>query len=135
MNSAENKKELSKACGKYLLASRMASVSEIRDAVLSKRRRYTVISNNLHAKEVIVGNGERRRRYILSVKILLRHGDRKCNDTWSRIQHNLEGLQVLEFRTNSHKFFRRNEITSNVRNLLNKLKITTPILVAELEKL
>ena len=59
----------------------------------------------------------------------------ECNDTWSRIQHNLEGLQMTEFRTNSHKFFRRNEITSNVRNLLNKLKIPTPNLVIELEKL
>ncbi len=49
----------------------------------------------------------------------------ECNDTWSRIQHNLEGLQISEFRINSHKFFRRNEITSNVRNLLNKLKMST----------
>jgi len=65
MNSTENKKELSKTWGKYLLASRMASVSEIRDTVLSKRGRYTVINDNLHAKEVIAGDGERRRRYIL----------------------------------------------------------------------
>jgi transposase len=268
MNSIENKKELSKACGKYLLASRMASVSEIRDTVLSKRGRYTVISDNLHAKEVIIGDGERRRRYILcsnpsearrqkkhreevvaflemeldkhksrkatarwaiellaskrykryltitksdniridrnkikesekydgkwvietnddtitledaacgykglmviercfrSMKrtqikmcpmyhwvprrieahvklcvlslLIERVAEIECNDTWSRIQHNLEGLQVSEFRTNSHKFFRHNEITSNVRNLLNKLKIPTPNIVAELEKL
>ena len=59
----------------------------------------------------------------------------ECNDTWSRIQRNLEGLQVSEFRTNSYKFFRCNEITSNVRNLLNKLKVPIPNLVAELEKL
>jgi len=43
----------------------MSSVSEIRDTVLSKRGRYTIIRDNLHAKEVIVGDGERRRRYIL----------------------------------------------------------------------
>jgi transposase len=268
MNSVENKTELSKACGKYLLASRMSSVSEIRDTVLSKRGRYTVISDNLHAKEVIIGDGERRRRYILCYnssearrqkkhrteviafleKELEKHKSRKatakwaiellaskrykryltitksdniwidrnkikesekydgkwvietnddtitiedaacgykglmviercfrsmkrtqikmcpmyhwaprrieahvklcvlsllmeriaeieCNDTWNRIQHNLEGLQVSEFRTNSHKFFRRNEITPNIRNLLNKLKIPIPNLVAELEKL
>lgn len=33
--------------------------------MLSHRGRYTVIHDHLHAKEVIVGDGERRRRYIL----------------------------------------------------------------------
>jgi len=65
MNSADNRKELARACGKYLLAARMASVAEIRETVLTKRGRYTVIKENLHAKEVIIGDGERRRRYIL----------------------------------------------------------------------
>ena len=65
MNSAENRKELSRACGKYLLATRMASVSEIKKKVLSKRGRYQIIKENLQAKEVVVGDGERRRRYIL----------------------------------------------------------------------
>jgi len=65
VNSEDNRVELSRACGKYLLATRMASVAEIKKDVLTKRGRYTVIKDNLHAKEVIVGNGERRRRYIL----------------------------------------------------------------------
>jgi len=65
MNSETNRAELSKACGKYLLACRMASVAEIKRDVLSKRGRYTVFKDNLQAKEVIVGDGERRKRYIL----------------------------------------------------------------------
>ncbi|MEJ2137492.1 MAG: IS1634 family transposase [Desulfofustis sp.] len=65
MNSEENRSELAKACGKYLLACRMAAVSEIKREVLSKRGRYTKFKDNLHAKEVIVGDGERRKRYIL----------------------------------------------------------------------
>lgn len=65
MNSTDNRKELARACGKYLLATRMASVAEIREEVLTRRGRYTVIKDNLHAKEIIVGDGERRRRYIL----------------------------------------------------------------------
>jgi len=64
-NSEENRQELSKACGKYLLATRMGSVSEVKEDVLTKPGRYKVISENLHAKEVVVGDGERRRRYIL----------------------------------------------------------------------
>jgi transposase len=65
MNSETNRAELSKACGKYLLACRMASIAEIKRDVLSKRGRYTVFKDNLQAKEVIVGDGERRKRYIL----------------------------------------------------------------------
>ncbi len=65
MNSEDNRAELAKACGKYLLACRMASVAEIKRDVLSKRGRYTVFKDNLHAKEVILGDGERRKRYIL----------------------------------------------------------------------
>jgi transposase len=65
INSEENRAELSRACGKYLLATRMSSVSEVKNKVLSKRGKYRVVKENLHAKEVIVGDGERRRRYIL----------------------------------------------------------------------
>lgn len=65
MNSQENRDELAKACGKYLLATRMGSVSEVKEQVLTKRGRFKVITDNLHAKEVVVGDGELRRRYIL----------------------------------------------------------------------
>jgi hypothetical protein len=65
MNSAENRDELARACGKYLLACRLSSVGEIKRTVLSKRGRYKVFQDNLQAKEVIVGDGERRTRYIL----------------------------------------------------------------------
>lgn len=65
MNSVENREELAKACGTYLLASRVRVVKEIREQVLSKRGRYAKVSENLHVKEVVIGTGVRRRRYIL----------------------------------------------------------------------
>ncbi|MBC2710217.1 MAG: IS1634 family transposase [Desulfosarcina sp.] len=65
MNSEGNRSELAKACGKYLLACRMANVAEVKRDVLAKRGPYTVFQGNLQAKEVIVGDGERRKRYIL----------------------------------------------------------------------
>jgi transposase len=65
MNSKNNREELARACGKYLLATRMASINEVKHEVLGKRGRYYVIRDNLHAKEIIIGDGERRRRYIL----------------------------------------------------------------------
>lgn len=65
MNSSENREELARACGKYLLATRMATVAEVKKDVLSTPGRYTAIKDNLQAKEVVIGDGERRRRYIL----------------------------------------------------------------------
>lgn len=65
MNSEDNRRELAKACGKYLLAVKMGSVAEVKEDVISKRGRYKKIAENLYAKDVIIGDGERRRRYIL----------------------------------------------------------------------
>jgi transposase len=267
MNAIENRQELSRACGKYLLATRMASVAEIKREVLSKRGRYTVIKDNLKAKEVIVGDGERRRRYILcsnpneaerqrkhreqivallekeleshsqpkataqwaiellasrrfkryltiskSHKIRIDRGaireakkydgkwvletnddtisledaacgykglmviercfrslkrtqikmspmfhwvprriethvkicvlalliervaELRCGQPWSRIRHSLEQLQISHFLTNGYSFYRRNEIPTDARNILNKLKIPIPKLVHAVEK-
>jgi transposase len=66
LNSEENREELAKACGTYLLATRMGSVKEIKEEVLSRPGRYKKLSENLHVKEVVVGGqGVARRRYIL----------------------------------------------------------------------
>ena len=54
-----------RACGTYLLACRMSSVAEIIRDVLSRPGRFSVIKDNLYAKEVIYGDGERRKRFIL----------------------------------------------------------------------
>ena len=103
MNSEDNREELGRACGKYLLASRMASVAEIKRDVLSKPGRYTVIKDNLQAKEVVLGDGEMRKRYILCFnpkeaerqqihrakvieileKELARHPNRKATAQWA----------------------------------------------------
>jgi transposase len=64
-NSSTNRDELAKACGKYLLATRMGSVAEIKEDVLTKPGRFKTIAENLKAKEVIVGDGVFQRRYIL----------------------------------------------------------------------
>jgi len=65
MNSEENRKTLARACGRYLLACRMASVSEIKRKVLSHPGRYKVISESLQAKEIVIGDGYRDYRYIV----------------------------------------------------------------------
>jgi transposase len=66
LNSEENRHELAKACGTYLLATRLNSVNEVKQDVLSRPGRYRKVSDNLHVKEVVVGgDGVRRRRYLL----------------------------------------------------------------------
>jgi transposase len=93
MNSEDNRAELARACGKYLLACRMSSVSEIKRNVLSKRGPYTVFKDNLHAKEVIVGDGERRNRYILCYNPKEAERQRK---------HRVELIELLEYELNRH---------------------------------
>lgn len=65
MISRDNREELAWAYGKYLLAARMASISEVKHEVIGKRGKYNVIQDNLHAKELISGDSEYRRCYIL----------------------------------------------------------------------
>ena len=65
MYSRDNLEELSKGAGKYILATPIRRVKEVRCEVLSHPGRYAEIAPNLRAKEVIIGDGERRRRYIL----------------------------------------------------------------------
>ena len=60
-----NLAELSRGAARYILATPIGRVKEIKDEVLSRPGRYAAITPNLRAKEVIVGEGERRRRYIL----------------------------------------------------------------------
>jgi transposase len=64
MNSEANRAELARGAGKYILATRLDG-AEVRDEVLSRRGRYRKLSENLYVKEVVVGEGERRRRYAL----------------------------------------------------------------------
>jgi transposase len=65
MYSKKNLAELAKGAGKYILATPIRRIKEIRDEVLSHPGRYGDIAPNLRAKEVVIGDGERRRRYIL----------------------------------------------------------------------
>jgi len=65
MNSEENRLILQKAGGQYILGEKLRDNQEIHKEVLAKRGRFQKIRENLEIKEVIIGNGERRRRFIL----------------------------------------------------------------------
>ncbi|WP_462321638.1 IS1634 family transposase [Halochromatium sp.] len=63
MVSQANLETLSRGGGKYLLAMPMKRGDEVTEAVLARPGRYRKVAENLEVKEVVVGDGERRRRY------------------------------------------------------------------------
>lgn len=70
MVSEENLRELSLGGGRYIIGCPLRRELEIQDEVLTRKGRYAEVKtangrDNLKVKEVIVGDGERRRRYIL----------------------------------------------------------------------
>ena len=65
MNSEENRLVLQRAGGQYILGEKLRDNQEVHKEVLAKRGRYLGIRENLEIKEVIVGAGEKRRRFIL----------------------------------------------------------------------
>jgi transposase len=65
MNSEDNRHELALGNGKYILAARLRAGDEVTKEVLTRPGRYAAVRENLRAKEVIVGDGERRRRYVV----------------------------------------------------------------------
>jgi Transposase DDE domain len=65
MYSADNLVELSRGLGHYVLAVPMRRVRDVGVEVLTRPGRYREVADNLRVKEVSVGDGERRRRYVL----------------------------------------------------------------------
>ena len=65
MNSEENRRILQTAGGHYILGEKLRDDQEVHKEVLSRKGRYKAVRENLQVKEVIVGEGERRRRFVL----------------------------------------------------------------------
>ena len=65
MVSAENLTALARAGGKYIVCMPIHRGGEVAHEVLSRPGRYQEVAENLQVKEVIVGDGERRRRYVV----------------------------------------------------------------------
>ncbi|WP_408998694.1 IS1634 family transposase [Syntrophus buswellii] len=65
MSSEENRMILQKAGGHYIIGEKLRDNQEIHREVLAKRGRFTSVRENLEIKEVTIGDGEKRRRFIL----------------------------------------------------------------------
>jgi transposase len=65
MNSEDNRRTLALGLGKYILASKMRGGDEVTKEVMTRPGRYAPVAGNLRVKEVFVGEGERRTRYVV----------------------------------------------------------------------
>ncbi len=65
MNSADNRRSLALGHGKYILGSRMRAGDEVTHQVLARPGRYKEVADNLRVKEVLLGDGARRQRYVV----------------------------------------------------------------------
>lgn len=65
MVSGDNLKTLSLGGGKYIVGMPAVRGGEVATEVLTRRGRYSEVAGNLRVKEVVVGDGERRRRYVV----------------------------------------------------------------------
>ena len=65
MVSAQNLAALARAGGKYIVCMPINRGGEVANAVLTRPGRYQEVAENLQVKEVIIGDGERRRRYVV----------------------------------------------------------------------
>jgi hypothetical protein len=65
MVSAANLRALAAGGGKYILCMPVKVGNEVSDEVLARPGRYRTVAPNLEVKEVVLGDGERRRRYVV----------------------------------------------------------------------
>ena len=65
MYAADNLVELSRGRGRYVLAVPMRRVKGVASELLTRPGGYRKVADNLEVKEVWVGDGERRKRYVL----------------------------------------------------------------------
>jgi len=65
MVSEANLRALAQGGGKYILCMPVKAGNEVSEDVLSRPGRYHTVTPTLEVKEVLVGDGERRRRYVV----------------------------------------------------------------------
>lgn len=77
--SEENLREMTRGGDHYIAGVKMRSGAEDVEAALSRPGRYHKIRDNIEIKEILVGEGERRQRYIL-----VRNPKEAERDKWKR---------------------------------------------------
>jgi hypothetical protein len=104
MVSEENLNNLGRGGGKYIVAVPTAREKEVANDVLPRPGRFKKVADNLRVKEVQVGDGERRRRYVVCHNPLeeerqMAHRERVLYD----LQNELDSLAEVEVSNHSKR--------------------------------
>ena len=92
MTSEENRRNLQRAGGQYILGEKLRGIN-INDEALNRGGRFKVIRENLHIKEVFVGEGSGRRRFVIAYNPEQAEHDKHVrNKNLERIAVELEAL-------------------------------------------
>ena len=100
MYSNDNLAALSRGLGRYVLAVPMRKVKAIEADVLTRPGRYRTVADNLQVKEVWVGDGERRRRYVLCLNP--EEAERQRRHREEVLEALAAELALLEARADDH---------------------------------
>ncbi|MDQ7792920.1 MAG: hypothetical protein RDU89_00710 [bacterium] len=64
-SSEENLRTLQRSWGHYIVGERLRSGAQDTNDALSRPGRFNTVRDNLEVKEIVVGDGERRQRFVL----------------------------------------------------------------------
>ncbi|QZT35207.1 IS1634 family transposase [Caldalkalibacillus thermarum TA2.A1] len=101
-SSEENLRMLQRAGGHYIVGEKMRSGKAASKEAMSTRGRYHQVRENLHVKEIIVGDGEARKRYVLvyNPKEAERQREER-KKLLEKLQAELDGLKQLSHEVHS----------------------------------
>ena len=92
MTSDENRRVLQKAGGQYILGEKLRG-NHLSEMALSHPGRFKVVADNLHVKQVYVGEGTGRRRYVITYNPQQAEADRITREqNLDRLRCELEAL-------------------------------------------
>jgi len=95
--SEENLRYMQRAGGGYIAGEKLRSGSPLAEEALSRAGRFRQVKDNLKVKEIVVGNGERRKRYILCYNPAEAKKDKEMREhTISRLKNELANIKQLK---------------------------------------
>ena len=93
MSSEENRVVLQRGGGHYILGEKLRDSQAVHKEALSTPGRYQKVRDNLEVKEIIVGEGERRRRFVLVFNPEQAQKDKATRDaTLKKIEETIQAL-------------------------------------------
>ncbi len=94
--SEENLRTLQKTGGHYIVGEKLRSGKEATEAAMSRKGRYHHVRENLQVKDIVVGDGEARKRYVLVYNPKEAERDRaRREQTIDQLQAHLAELKQL----------------------------------------